>query len=62
MAVARDYAFPSLLDARAQEQCAEVLFDRAWADVQLRRDFFVAAALHQKASELQASELRGHGG
>jgi hypothetical protein len=37
-----------LLDAGPQKQGAEVLFNGAWADVELSGDFFVAAARDQQ--------------
>src|SRR6266568_5241813 len=41
-------AFAPLLDSRTQKQRAQVLLHGAWADVEFRRDFLIAAALHQQ--------------
>ena len=41
-------AFAPLLDSRTQKQRAQVLLHGAWADVEFRRDFFIAAALQQQ--------------
>jgi len=46
-----DDALAALLDAGAQKQSAEVLFDRARADVQFRGDFLVAATLYQQLED-----------
>src|SRR5579885_314872 len=41
-----------LLDADAQKQRAQVLFDCAWADVAFSGDLLIAAALHQQLQHL----------
>jgi hypothetical protein len=42
------HPLPAFFDACAQKQCAQVLFDGSRADIQLARDFFVAASLHEQ--------------
>jgi hypothetical protein len=39
-------------DSRAQKQCAQVLFDGSWTDVEASGDFLVAAALGEKSEDL----------
>src|SRR6266700_4820923 len=44
----QNYSFATLLDSSPQEQSTKVLLHGARADVELGRDFLVAAALHQQ--------------
>jgi hypothetical protein len=48
----QDHAFAALFDSCAQKQCAQVLLDGAGADLQFRRDVFVAAPLDQQLQHL----------
>jgi hypothetical protein len=48
----QDDALAALFDSCSQEQCAQVLFHRAGADIEFRADFFIAAALHQQLQYL----------
>lgn len=49
------HAFPAFFDPGAQEQRPEMLFYGSWADVQMARDFLVAAPLHQQVQHLLVS-------
>jgi hypothetical protein len=46
------HSLPAFLNACAQKQCAQVLFYRPRADIQVARDFFVAASLHEQPQHL----------
>src|SRR5581483_11953946 len=45
-------ALAAILDAGAQKQRTQMLFDGAWADPQLAGDFFVGATLYQQLQYL----------
>jgi hypothetical protein len=44
------HSLPAFFNACAQKQRAQVLFHRPRGDVQVARDFFVAASLHEQTS------------
>jgi hypothetical protein len=51
----QDYAFPPLLDSRAQKKRAQVLLHRTWTDAEFRCDLFIAAALDKQSKNLLVS-------
>jgi hypothetical protein len=46
------HSLPAFFNACAQKQRAQVLFHRPRADIQMARDFFVAASLHEQTQYL----------
>jgi hypothetical protein len=49
------HALPAFFNACAQKQRSQVLFNRPRADVQMARDFLVAASLNQQSQYLLVS-------
>jgi hypothetical protein len=46
------HSFPAIADSGAQKQRAQMLFDGAWADIKLARNFFVAATEDEQIQNL----------